>query len=232
MQQRVAQEFAALTTQLNQQLVNVRGLWKPQPPYSQKGKKLAATTPTIAELRTALGIGSLYSDTVVDEVCQSAQDIVFSYLWDNALNNSGHSNTTNTGTLYFDQSIYGIFYVGQTVTITGNGSKHNGSKTLTGVGERTITYAITGNNNTAAPFHPVNPYGKVSAESYVDYSAVAAVNEAALMIAIDIWQARQASNAGGISPDFQPSPYRMGNTLTARVRGLLAPYLSPNSLVG
>jgi hypothetical protein len=24
----------------------------------------------------------------------------------------------------------------------------------------------------------------------------------------------------------------MGNTLTARVRGLLAPYLSPNSLVG
>jgi len=52
------------------------------------------------------------------------------------------------------------------------------------------------------------------------------------MVAVDIWQARQASNAGGISPDFQPSPYRMGNTLLARVRGLLAPYLSPNSLVG
>ncbi len=42
------------------------------------------------------------------------------------------------------------------------------------------------------------------------------------MVAVDIWQARQASNAGGISPDFQPSPYRMGNTLMARVRGLLA----------
>lgn len=193
---------------------------------------MAATTPTIAELRSALGIGSLYSDAVVDECAQAAQDIVFSYLWENALSNSGHSNTTNTGTLYFDQSIYGIFYVGQTVTITGNGSKHNGSKTLTGVGENTITYAITGNNNTATPFHPVAPFGKVSADTYVDYTTVAAVNEAALMIAIDIWQARQASNAGGISPDFQPSPYRMGNTLTARVRGLLAPYLSPNSLVG
>lgn len=192
---------------------------------------MAATTPTIAELRTALGIGSLYSDTVVDEVCQSAQDIVFSYLWVNALNNSGHSNTTNTGTLYFDQSIYGVFYVGQVVNIQGNGSHHNGNKTLTGVGERTITYAITG-SPTAAPYHPVNPYGTVTADTYVDYTTVAAVNEAALMIAIDIWQARQASNAGGISPDFQPSPYRMGNTLTARVRGLLAPYLSPNSLVG
>ena len=193
---------------------------------------MAATYVTQQELRTALGIGSLYSDSVVEEVAQSAQDIVSSYLWVNALNNSGHSNTTNTGTLYFDQSIYGVFYVGQTVTITGNGSKHNGSKTLTGVGENTITYAITGNNNTATPFHPVAPYGLVTADTYVDYSTVPAVREASLMIAVDIWQARQASNAGGISPDFQPSPYRMGNTLLARVRGLLAPYLSPNSLVG
>ena len=193
---------------------------------------MAATTPTVAQLRSALGIGSLYSDAVVDEVAQSAQDIVFSYLWDNSLSNSGHSNTTNTGTLYFDQSIYGVYYVGQTVVITGNGSKHNGSKTLTGVGERTITYAITGNNNTAAPFHPVNPYGKVSAESYVDYTTVAAVNEAALMVAVDIWQARQASNSTSITPDFQPSPWRMSASLIAKVRGLLAPYLSPNSLVG
>lgn len=193
---------------------------------------MAATYVTVAELRSALGIGSLYSDAVVEEVCQSSQDIVSSYLWINAINNVGHSNTTNTGTLYFDQSIYGVFYVGQTVTISGNGSKHNGSKTLTGVGERTITYAITGNNNTAAPFHPVAPFGLVTADTYVDYATVPAVREASLMIAVDIWQARQASNAGGISPDFQPSPYRMGNTLTARVRGLLAPYLSPNSLVG
>ena len=193
---------------------------------------MAATYVTVAELRSALGIGSLYSDAVVEEVCQSSQDIVSSYLWINAINNVGHSNTTNTGTLYFDQSIYGVFYVGQTVTISGNGSKHNGSKTLTGVGERTITYAITGNNNTAAPYHPVAPFGLVTADTYVDYSTVPAVRESSLMIAVDIWQARQASNAGGISPDFQPSPYRMGNTLIARVRGLLAPYLSPNSLVG
>jgi hypothetical protein len=193
---------------------------------------MAATYVTVAELRSALGIGSLYSDTVVEEVCQSSQDIVSSYLWINALNNSGHSNTTNTGTLYFDQSIYGVFYVGQTVTITGNGSKHNGSKTLTGVGENTITYAITGNNNTAAPYHPVAPYGLVTADTYVDYSTVPAVREASLMVAVDIWQSRQASNSTSITPDFQPSPWRMSASLIAKVRGLLAPYLSPNSLVG
>lgn len=187
---------------------------------------------TIAELRSALGIGSLYTDATVEEVCTAATNIVGSYLWKNNVNNIGHSNTTSTGTLYFDFDISKTFYVGQTVVISGNGSKHNGSKTLTGVGQDTITYNITGNNNTAAPFHPVNPFGVVAGETYVDYTIVAEIREASLMIAIDIWQARQSSNAGGISPDFQPSPYRMGNTLIARVRALLANHLSPNSLVG
>lgn len=193
---------------------------------------MAATYVTVAELRSALGIGSLYSDTVVEEVCQSSEDIVSSYLWVNAINNSGHSNTASTGTLYFDQPISRIFYVGQTVTISGNGSKHNGSKTITGVSANTITYAITGNNNTPTPFHPVAPFGKVSGDTYVDYSLVPAIRESALMVAVDIWQSRQASNSTSITPDFQPSPWRMSASLIAKVRGLLAPYLSPNSLVG
>lgn len=192
---------------------------------------MAATTPTVAELRSVLGIGSLYTDAVVDECAQAAQDIVFSYLWINAVPNSGHSNTATTGTLYFNQSIVGVFYVGQTVTISGNASHHNGSKTLTGVSGNTITYSING-NPTPAPFHPVAPYGLVKADTYVDYTTVAAVREAALMVAVDIWQSRQASNSTSITPDFQPSPWRMSASLIAKVRGLLAPYLSPNSLVG
>ncbi len=52
------------------------------------------------------------------------------------------------------------------------------------------------------------------------------------MIAVDIWQSRQQTASGGISPDFQPSPYKMGNTLLARIRGLVANHLSPNGLVG
>jgi hypothetical protein len=191
---------------------------------------MAATTPTVAELRSALGIGSLYSDAVVDECAQAAQDIVSSYLWRDELNNYAHSNIVGSGTLYFNNSVRNIFYVGQTVTISGNGATFNGSKVITSMTDFTIT--VTTTHSTAEAIHAVQPYGTVAGSTYTNYATVAAVNEAALMIAIDIWQARQASNAGGISPDFQPSPYRMGNTLTARVRGLLAPYLSPNSLVG
>ena len=188
---------------------------------------------TVAELRTALGVGTLYADATLQEVCDAADNVLLPFIWNNNTSNVAHSNTTNTGTLYFDEDVRYTFYVGQTVTITGNGSKHNGSKTITEVGEYSITYAITGNNNTPAPYHPVNPFGTVAAETYLDPSTIPAIQEASLMISIDIWQSRQAPSSGGVSIDgYTPSPYRMGNTLLARVRGLLAPYLDPRSMVG
>ena len=187
---------------------------------------------TVAELRSALGVGSLYADATLQQTCDAADAVILPMLWNNYSFNVAHSNTTNTGTLYFETTTKDVFYVGQTVVVSGNGSKHNGSKTITGVGAYSITYAITGNNNTAAPYHPVNPLGQVAADTYVDWTLDSAVQEAALMISVDIWQARQVSSTGGVSPDFTPSPYRMGNTLLARVRGLLAHALSPDSMVG
>ena len=191
---------------------------------------MPATYVTEAELRAALGIQSLYSSTVVEDVCQSAEDIVKSKLWFNRELIIGHSNTATTGTSYF--AMPHKFYLGQTVNIAGSGSKHNGNKTITALDALTITYAITGNNNAVTPFHPVQPYGLCAGDTYVDFATIPEVRQASLMVAVDIWQARQASNAGGISPDFQPSPYRMGNTLMARVRGLLADHLAPGGQVG
>ena len=187
---------------------------------------------TVAELKSVLGVGSLYPDATIQEVCDAADVVLLPMLWNNYTFNNGHSNTTNTGTLWFDEYVASTFYIGQTVVISGNGSKHNGSKTITNVGERSITYAITGNNNTAAPFHPVNPYGQVAAETYVDWTADMAVQQAALMIAVEIWQARTATLSGSNSVDFQPSPYRMSAQLLAKVRGLIAHALDPRAMVG
>ena len=188
---------------------------------------------TVAELRTALGVGTLYADATLQEVCDAADNVLLPFIWSNTTSITGHSNTTTTGTSYFDEDVRYTFYVGQTVVISGSGSKHNGSKTITEVGEYSITYAISGNNNTATVYHPVNPFGIVTAETYLDPSTVPAIQEASLMISIDIWQSRQAPSSGGVSIDgYTPSPYRMGNTLLARVRGLLAPYLDPRSMVG
>lgn len=187
---------------------------------------------TVAELRTALGVGSLYADAVLQEVCDAADNVLLPFLWNNYTFNVGHSNTTTEGTLYFDQSIKDVFYVGQTVTISGNGAPHNGSKAITGMSDKSITYAVTG-TPAEQPRHTVTPFGQISVTATVDYTTIPAIQEASLMISIDIWQSRQAPSSGGVSIDgYTPSPYRMGNTLLARVRGLLAPYLDPRSMVG
>lgn len=187
---------------------------------------------TVSELRTTLGVGTLYPDATLQEVCDATDAVLLPMLWVNATYNISHSNTATTGTLYFQDKVEKVFYVGQTVTVTGNGSKHNGSKTLTGVGDYSITYNISGNNNTPAVEHPVQPFGTVTADTYVDWSQDAAIQNAALMIAVEIWQARTATLSGSNLVDFQPSPYRMSAQLLAKVRGLIAHALAPSSMVG
>jgi hypothetical protein len=186
---------------------------------------------TVAELRTALGVGTLYADATLQSVCDAADDVLIPFLWTNTTPTVGHSNVGTTGTLYFNDYVQDVFYVGQSVVITKSGTKFNGTKTITGVGEKSIN--VTTTHTSDNPYHPINPYGSVAADTYVDYSTIPAIQEASLMISIDIWQSRQAPSSGGVTVDgYAPSPYRMGNTLMARVRGLLAPYLAPGSMVG
>lgn len=187
---------------------------------------------TVAELRSALGIGSLYSDSVLQEVCDAADSVLLPLLSANTAMVIAHENTATTGTLYFNSDITYKFLVGMTVTVSNCGAKHNGSKTITSATATTITYDISGNNNTPQSKHTIFPYGLVTDETTTDWTADAAIQEAALLISVDIYQSRQVSSTGGVSPDFSPSPYRMGNSLTGRVRGLIAHALDPRGLVG
>jgi hypothetical protein len=152
-------------------------------------------------------------------------------LWANNYFNIAHSNTTTVGTLYFDQIVTNVFYVGQTVVISGNEAHNNGSKTITAVGTDYISFAITG-TPTAKAKHPLNPYGTVTVSANIDWTADSAIQESALMIAVDIWQARQTTSSGGSAVDFQPSPWKMGSSLLAKVRGLIAHALDPRSMIG
>lgn len=168
---------------------------------------------------------------MLQEVCDAADNVLLPFLWKNEQSIIAHGNTGTVGTLYFNEDIRNVFYVGQSVTISNAGTKYNGTKTITAVG--TKNFSVTTTHTSDNPVHTVAPYGTAAAETYVDYTAIPAIQEASLMISIDIWQSRQAPSSGGVSIDgYTPSPYRMGNTLLARVRGLLAPYLDPRSMVG
>jgi len=187
---------------------------------------------TVASLRSTLGVGTLYPDATLQSVCDAADDVLLPMLWANTTFAIAHSNTASTGTLYFDENIAEIFYVGQTITISGSGSKFNGSKTITIVNLNSITFAITGNNNTPAPYHPLNPFGTVRADTYTDWTSDDAVINAALMVSVEIWQGRTATLSGSNVADFQPSPYRLSAQLLAKIRGMIAHALDPRSMVG
>jgi len=183
---------------------------------------------SVSELRTTLGVGTLYPDATLQEVCDATDVILLPMLWQNEIYNTHQSITDNVATLYFDSNISGTFYIGQSIIITKNGSPYNGTKTITAIGSNSLSYAAIGADQAV---HAIQPFGTV-AGSATDYSADTAIQNAALMISVEIWQARTATLSGSNLVDFQPSPYRMSAQLLAKVRGLIAHALSPNSMVG
>jgi hypothetical protein len=186
---------------------------------------------TVAELKAALGVGSLYSDAVIQSVCDAGDDVLLPFLWTNTTPTVAHSNVGTVGTLYFNENVEDVFYVGQSVVITKSGSRFNGTKSITSVTKNSIT--VTTNHTSDNAYHPINPYGQVAADTYVDYTTIPAIQEASLMVCVSIWTARQTNSGNGMNPDGSiGSMYSMSSQLVARVRGLLAPYLDPRSMVG
>ena len=210
---------------------------------------------TQQELRTNLGIGTLYSDATVEEVCQTAEDLINQYLWFNTAPVVGTALQDNVATLMLASP--NAFAASQSIVVSGCGATFNGTHTITGTippttGTTSLIpvfmynygqvnypngYSFVQYNKTAAnqTFHKVAPYGVATGPDHKtqSYATTPAIREAAMIVAVDIWQARQVSQTGGVGMDgVSASPYRMGYQLINRVRGLIQPYSSPASLVG
>lgn len=192
---------------------------------------MAATYITMAELRALLGITgiTLYSDATIEEVCQATEDILNKYLWFNTAPIAATALSANVATIT-TPTPHG-FVTDQSVVISAAGATFNGTKTITGYGTYTFTYAKTASDQTT---HLVKPYGLVTGPNHATaYASVPAVREAAASLATTIWQARSAPGASVTTVDgFIASPYQLGNTVIAKIRGILIGYMSPNSMVG
>lgn len=216
---------------------------------------MAATYVTEQELRDNLGIGDLYPDSVIEECCQSAQDLLNQFLWFDSAPVVGTTLQNNVATVMIANPA--IFTTGQSVTLSGCGATFNGTYTITGTipwstgttnlipalswntsvwnwpnGYSFIQFAKTASN---VNFSRVLPYGSaVGTDTKTNtYATTPAVREAAMILAVDIFQARQVSQTGGVSIDgFSPSPYRLGNSMIGKIRGLIAGYTNPGAMVG
>ena len=216
---------------------------------------MPATYVTEQELRDNLGIGDLYPDSVIEECCQSAQDLLNQFLWFASAPVVGTTLVNNVATVMIANPA--IFSTGQSITLSGCGSTFNGTFTITGTvpwtaGTTNLIPSLTWNRtlwnwpngysfiqfsktNANVNFSRVLPYGSaVGADTKTNsYATTPAVRQAAMILAVDIFQARQVSQTGGVSIDgFSPSPYRMGNSMIGKIRGLIAGYTNPGAMVG
>ena len=210
---------------------------------------------TMQELRTNLGIGSLYTDAVVEECAQSAEDLLNQYLWFNTAPIVGTALQDNVATLMLANP--NAFVATQSIVVSGCGATFNGTHTITGTippstgttslipvfmyqygqvnypnGYSFVQYAKTAANQN---FHKVLPYGVATGPDHKtqSYATTPAIREAAMILATQIWQARQTQQTGSVGMDgISASPYKMGYQLINIVRGLIQPYAAPASLVG
>lgn len=66
----------------------------------------------------------------------------------------------------------------------------------------------------------------------IDHSKHASDREAALSVAVTIFQNRTASGGQAIGMDYTPLPFRIGPALLTTVAGLLGPCLDQNGELG
>lgn len=190
---------------------------------------------SVAELKLILGVGSLYSDDVLGQVCDTATDVVLDYL---QLDRSWVDRMCcEDGFILQVRTIEPHnFYVGQSVTLNGFPGAHvNGNKTIDAIVDETTVKVDLGSH--AAPVIadpiPLIPPATMSDQARLNYYAdIPQVIEAVTAIAVDVFQSRVAPGGQTEAVDFTPGPYRMGRSLLSRVSGLLGRYMDTRSLAG
>lgn len=63
-------------------------------------------------------------------------------------------------------------------------------------------------------------------------AAPPACREAALSVAVEMFQARTAAGGQAVSVDMTPGPYRLSVWITKRVQGILGPYMNVRGMIG
>jgi hypothetical protein len=198
---------------------------------------------TRSELQTTLNIGSLYPNDVLDQIIGSAENTVLSLLIrdrhriDQACCSASIPPPGTGTTVRFRTTAPHGFAVGTTIRI-GEFPKANWSNRELIVADVPEANVVVATSTTpwspgVTDPTPVIPNGFVYREaSRAFYDGIPEVKEAALAIAVDIFQSRVAPGGQMQAVDFTPGPYRLGKSLFTRVSGLLARWTDTGSLVG
>jgi hypothetical protein len=184
-----------------------------------------------AELRAILGVSvSLYSDTQLNQIIDSAEQTILPLL--TQYQSSVTFANVSDSVIYFTTMRPNYFVPGQSVVVTGAGI-YNATYTVTD--DRIEPYLFTAATNAADRTYPLpfipNALATLSGGSAAQlYANTPPVENAILVVSVEIFQSITAPGNQIMSDNFQPSPFILGRSLTNRVVGLLGPFLDVETM--
>jgi hypothetical protein len=186
---------------------------------------------TAAQLRQILGVSvSLYSDAQLDQIIDSAEQTILPLL--TQYQSSVTFANVSDSVIYFTTMRPNYFVPGQSVVVTGAGI-YNATYTVTDdrIEPYTFTAATAAADRTyPLPFIPA-AFATLSGGSAAQlYAATPPVENAILVVSVEIFQSITAPGNQIMSDNFQPAPFILGRSLTNRVIGLLGPFLDVETM--
>lgn len=182
----------------------------------------------LEDFKDVLGVGDIYPDAQLESAMESAENLILGFLNFHRASITAVQIRSNVAT-FTTRSPHG-YVIGQQVTISKVGNPFDGTRTITRVGQYTFQATITNADVRRRLNVPDGDCILQGQSNYYDTNENC--RTAALMVAVDIWNARQSASGQMQAVDFNPGPYRMGRSLLSRVVGLISEYRDPNSIVG
>ena len=186
---------------------------------------------TASQLRSILGVSvSLYSDAQLDQIIDSAEQTILPLLTQYQ-SSVTFANVTDS-VIYFTTMRPNYFVPGQSVVVTGAGA-YNATYTVTD--DRIEPYTFTAATAAADRTYPLafipNALATLFDGSAAQlYASTPPIENAILVVAVEIFQSITAPGNQIMSDNFQPSPFILGRSLSNRVIGLLGPFLDVETM--
>ena len=186
---------------------------------------------TASQLRKILGVSvSLYSDAELDQIIDSAEQTILPLL--TQYQSSVTFANVSDSVIYFTTMRPNYFVPGQSVVVTGAGAY---SATYTVTDDRIEPYLFTAATAAADRTYPLpfipSALATLSGGSAAQlYATTPPVENAILVVSVEIFQSITAPGNQIMSDNFQPAPFILGRSLTNRVIGLLGPFLDVETM--
>jgi len=177
-----------------------------------------------------LGVSvSLYSDSYLDEIINTAEAVILPMLVANTSAVNAYKLESNVAYFYTQREHH--FVAGQSVIVAGLPAPFTATHTVVKTGFYYFTAALTSSDVTLRDIIPTGT-ATLSGYSAADiYATSAPIESAILAVSVEVFQSRVAAGGQIEGVDFASTPYRMGRSLTNRVSTLLMPYLDVETVV-